>query len=309
MTPTLALVLAASSALFGFGVYICFGMMRESRRSRRILRNVAAVVASSGSRTSVDEMQSSPAARLGRRLLRQSGEYQESARLVRGAGYFGNDAPYRFAVMRIGLGLLLGLASVAAYFVHARGAGYGIETLIGGATAGVALGYLGPRFVVGRIAAARRRELFHELPLFLDTFLLLLRSGAGIEQCFRYVAQWAADTQPEIHLTVLALVEDIDQGRGYQDALARWKERMGIDAAEEVTGFLLQSLVHGTELSAPLGYFSTRLIAKRLLEARALAGRRTTQVTVAMMIFLMPPLVIVIGAPAFSAVFQSFSLK
>jgi tight adherence protein C len=305
----MTLVLAASSVLFGLGAYISIGILRESGRSRRIQRRVAAAVAVAGPRSANDELQSSPAVRLGRRLLRRSGEYQEAAKLVRGAGYFGNDAPYRFAYVRLGLGLVFGLAAVAAYFLHARVAGHGVAALIGGATAGVAVGYLGPRFVVGRIAAARRQELFHEMPLFLDTFLLLLRSGASIEQCFRYVAQWGADTLPEIHLTVLALVEDIDQGRGYQDALARWKERMGVDAADEVTGFLHQSLVHGTELSAPLGYFSTRLIAKRLLEARALAGRRTTQVTVAMMIFLMPPLIIVIGAPAFSAVFQSFSLK
>jgi tight adherence protein C len=219
---------------------------------------------------------------------------QTQARLVREAGIFGHGAVYQFLASRAALaivGLILGPAIGA---IAGRSA---LETTTFALGLGFA-GYFGPALIVGYLARRRRTRVFREMPLFLDSVKLLLQTGASLELALRHVTRMETGAIPEIRRTLLYFLEDLDQGKSYEIAFDRWVEKLAIPEAEEFAGLMVQSIRHGTELSPMLEQFIQDQIQRRLAKAREAAGKRSVSLTVIMVTFFLPPLMMIIGAPA-----------
>lgn len=219
---------------------------------------------------------------------------QAHAGLIREAGIFGHGAVYRFLASRAALaiiGLILGPALGA---VAGRSA---LETTTFALGLGFA-GYFGPALVIGYLARRRRSRVFREMPLFLDSVKLLLQTGASLELALRHIARMETGAIPEIRRTLLYFLEDLDQGKSYDIAFDRWVEKLAIPDAEEFAGLMVQSIRHGTELSPLLEQFIQDQIQRRLAKAREAAGKRSVSLTVIMVTFFLPPLMMIIGAPA-----------
>jgi len=234
----------------------------------------------------------------GRRMLWRGRDIRELTKLLREAGYFSSLALFEFVAAQAGLVVLFAAATGLA---ASRVALTSAELTLAVLAAATLAGFL-PRFWLGRRAARRLRAIRREVPFLLDMLLLLLKSGAGIERCFREVAQLGTEVIPESHRTIELLISDLDQGRDYSASLDRWAARMSEPSAREVAQQMQQALAHGTEISRALTQLSERLITQRLNDGRELAGRRSTHMTVATLMFFMPPLMIILAAPGFSAV-------
>jgi tight adherence protein C len=163
-----------------------------------------------------------------------------------------------------------------------------------------ALVFLVFKFLLRATSARRSRKISGELPFTLDIFVMMVESGASLDQCFRIFARSEGRAAPIVQGSVALLVEDIQRGMSYDMALARWSDRLGVAGVRELAGVLRQSLAHGTELSATLREFSREFAERRIFTAREAIGKKTTQMTVAMLVLLMPALMIVLAGPAVS---------
>ncbi|MFA5120090.1 type II secretion system F family protein [Zavarzinia sp.] len=239
---------------------------------------------------------------VGRATTHSPATIAEFERIMRSTGRYDPGAPYWLAGMRLIGGIVLGVIGLAAGYVLRTPNDALIAALVG-----FALGYFGPRYYMSTIAKARRKRMERELPFLIDMLLLLVRSGASIEQSFRHLTQEEADGLGTIKTTIDRLVADIDQGKGYEVSLQRWGARLAIDEGREFSALLIQSLAYGTELTAALKVFSETLIERRMNGARAAIGMKMTQLTVVMMIFMLPPLLIVIAGPAVSRLIEGLS--
>lgn len=173
-----------------------------------------------------------------------------------------------------------------------------------------ALTFLAAKYFLKASSARRSRKITGELPFTLDIFVMMVESGASLDQCFRIFATSEGRAAPIVQGAVALLVEDIQRGMSYDLALARWSDRLGVAGGRELAGVLRQSLSHGTELSAALREFSREFSERRVFVARESIGKKTTQMTVAMLVLLMPALMIVLAGPAVStlgATLQSLS--
>lgn len=238
---------------------------------------------------------------VGRATTRSASTVAEFEQIMRSIGRYDAGAPYWLAGVRL----------VAAVVLGTLGFGIGLlfwtlNTAMIVGVSGFAVGYLVPRYVLGSMASARRARIERELPFLIDMLLLLVRSGASIEQAFRHLTQEEADGLGTIKGTLDRLVNDIDQGKGYEVSLQRWGARLAVDDGREFAALLIQSLAHGTELTQALKVFSDTLIERRMNNARSIIGKRMTQMTVIMMLFMMPPLLIVIAGPAVSRLIEGF---
>lgn len=239
---------------------------------------------------------------IGRATTSSAKTLAEFEQIMRSIGRYDAGAPYWLAGLR--------LVAAAALSLIGFGVGlafWSVTTALALFLAGFAIGYLVPRYILSSMAAARRRRIERELPFLIDMLLLLVRSGASIEQAFRHLTQEEADGLGTIKGTLDRLVNDIDQGKGYEASLQRWGARLAIDEGREFSALLIQSLAHGTELTQAMKVFSDTLIERRMNSARTTIGKRMTQMTVIMMLFMMPPLLIVIGAPAVTRLIDGFA--
>ena len=220
----------------------------------------------------------------------------EVERMLTAAGYLAVDGALRFALIRLGativagFGLFLTMTALRPPSI----ANWAVPIAV------AALVYLGAKYALKASSARRSRKISNELPFTLDIFVMMVESGASLDQCFRIFSMAEGRAAPIVQSAVAVLVEDIQRGMPYDMALARWADRLGVNGARELAGVLRQSLAHGTELAATLREFSREFSERRIFSAREAIGKKTTQMTVAMLVLLMPALMIVLAGPAVS---------
>lgn len=227
----------------------------------------------------------------------------EILRHLRAAGSDDPRALLVFAGLRFAATLLAVIGVGIALWLLGRWSG--VARFYPLAAGGVA--YLGAKIVLRSLAAVRLRRINAELPFVLDVLLLMLESGISLDQCFRSLAQADQGAMPHVKHSISALVDDIQRGMDYDQALDRWAERLGVGGVREVASLFKQTLLHGTELGPPLRDFAREFADRRVSSARESIGRKTTQMTVVMVVFLMPALFIVLAAPAVVSIFSTLS--
>ena len=149
-------------------------------------------------------------------------------------------------------------------------------------------------------AEARQREIRRELAPLVDVLLMVLNSGVSIDQCLRYVTGMLEHTAPLTSIVFKRYVADIDNGMSYETAFERMGERLGVDEGYDLANLIKQALMQGGEIMVSLEQFGAELADKRLAAAREQIGRKSVLLTLVMLAFFMPVLLITLGGPAVS---------
>lgn len=216
--------------------------------------------------------------------------------LLIAAGYLTTEGALRFGLIRVaatlvsGFGLFLAMTALRPPSI----ANWAVPVAV------AALVYLGAKYILKASSARRSRKISNELPFTLDIFVMMVESGASLDQCFRIFSMAEGRAAPIVQAAVGLLVDDIQRGMPYDLALSRWSDRLGVNGARELSAVFRQSLAHGTELAATLREFSREFSERRVFSAREAIGKKTTQMTIAMLVLLMPALMIVLAGPAVS---------
>jgi len=228
---------------------------------------------------------------------------EEILQSLRAAGFYDPRGLIVFAALRFAA--TIAAIAAAALAVWLTGRWSGLERFYPLAAGGIA--YIGAKFVLRALASRRQRKIGAELPFALDVLLLMLESGVSLDQCFRSLAQGDGRAMPRIHQSMRILVDDLQRGMGYDQALDRWAERLAVNGIREFTSLFKQTLIYGTELGPALRDFVREFSDRRVSTARESIGRKTTQMTVIMIVFLMPALFIVLTAPAIVSILKTLS--
>ena len=149
-------------------------------------------------------------------------------------------------------------------------------------------------------AEARQQEIRRELPPVVDVLLMVLGSGVSIDQSLRYVTSLLESTAPQVSKVFQRYVADVDNGMSYEAAFERMGQRLGIDEGYDLAGLIRQALLQGGEITAALERFGAEIAEKRVSQAREQIGRKTIILTIVMLAFFMPVLLITLGGPAVS---------
>ncbi|PKQ04457.1 MAG: hypothetical protein CVT73_13455 [Alphaproteobacteria bacterium HGW-Alphaproteobacteria-12] len=233
--------------------------------------------------------------------LERAGRSIEGARtnrelraLVLRAGLFQPSALYVFVALRYVTAFVVGLGVVVAR-LGANGVSL-LDLLLG-----LFFGYLFYRYalIALKVYADRRANVIRrELPPVLDIMLMALDAGVSIDQCMRYVANVAARTAPVTSEVLRRHVADIDGGMPYDAALDRLGQRLGLDEGQDLAATIKQALFQGGELGTTLRRFSADLTDKRMAASREQVGRKAPHLTLVMILFFMPVLLVVLAGPA-----------
>lgn len=240
-------------------------------------------------------------AALGRVLVLGPSERRYLAGLLHGAGFHRPQALGVFALVRAVLTLL---APLAAWL--ALGRDHGPLLAVAAPTAAAVAAWLLPRWFLGSRATRRQAKARNEMAFLADLMVLVLESGVSMDQCLRYATRASAKAAPIVHYGLTILIDDLDKGMGYDEALARWGDRLGIPEGRELAGVFRHSLVYGIELAPALRTFIRDWSERRINDARTSIGRRSAALTVVMVGFFLPPLLILTVGPA---VVSALSMK
>jgi tight adherence protein C len=233
--------------------------------------------------------------RIGRALVAD-----EDRNLIDQCGLPSKRAQLVFLVTRISLAFMLPLL---AYVFWSSGHTQNTATIV--LAAGVAIGFMAPKWVLGRIAAGRRERAAQELPLFIDLLRLLQGVGLSLDQSLQIMA---TDFLHVLHVLGYELGianAQYSQGRTREHSLHRLATLHKNENMRGLVSLLVQVDRHGGAVQEPLRIFSDRLRESRRSEMKERIGKITVKMTGVMVTTLLPALVIVTAGPGFIAIFRS----
>jgi tight adherence protein C len=162
----------------------------------------------------------------------------------------------------------------------------------------VLLGTYGPDIYVTNATTKRRKEIQNAVPDALDLLVICAEAGQSLDGSLKRVAAELGHMAPalaeEIELTSveLGLLPDRRQ------ALENLALRTGAQAIKAVVTTLAQTEKYGTPLAQSLRVLAAEYRTERLMRAEEKAARLPAILTVPMILFIMPPLFIVLLGPA-----------
>ena len=240
---------------------------------------------------------------LGRRLAGREALDRLQDQLTR-AGFLAPTAPFLFIALR----LILALAMAAAILLPAWLKDQSIDS--GDAAFAFLAGfsvYRGSSIYLKLRGENRERELRRELPYVLDLLLMVLDSGVSIDQALQHVGNQIGPVAPVSAGLFQRYIADSEEGMPYDKALDRLAQRLSLSEGRDLAGLLKQNLFQGGELQEPLRRLAVDIGETRLSNAREQLGKKSVALTLAMLAFFMPVLLIAIAAPAVSDVLGTLS--
>jgi tight adherence protein C len=231
---------------------------------------------------------------IGARVRQEREESTELRLLLVQAGLRGPGAVGVFWGGRIGLVAVLAVG--AAAFLAAGGA-EPVRVLFMGGMAG-ALGWIVPKFRVGRRRAKRMTRLQRALPDALDLLVICVEAGLGLNQAIVRVAEESRNSSPELADELLLLNLEVRSGIEREEAFRHLAERTGVDDIRALCAILVQTEKFGTSVSTALRTQADTMRVIRRQRAEEMAAKATIKIIPPLVFCIFPALFITILAPA-----------
>ncbi len=239
-------------------------------------------------------------------LLRTREAEKVALKLMR-AGWRSRDALNIFFFLKLSLPFVFGVTALfLLYVVKIIELEPSMRMLM--AMGAVVIGAYAPEVAVHNAISKRRKALQKGLPDTLDLMVICAEAGQSLDAALARVARELGSSHPqlseELHLTSveLGLLPDRRQ------ALDNLNRRADLPSIRAVVNTLFQSEKYGTPLAKSLRVLATEFRNDRMMKAEAKAARLPAILTVPMILFILPPLFIVLIGPAIIKAMDNFAL-
>lgn len=237
-------------------------------------------------------------------LLRSEQARRISIKLM-GAGWRSKDAIVRYLFFKVSLPFAVGgLALFLFYGLNAYELASPAKLMV---TCGAILfgAYL-PDLIVKNAAQKRRDKIRQALPDALDLMVICAEAGLSLDATLTRVSQemekGAPELADELSLTGLELGFLSDRTK----ALKNLAVRVDLASVRGVVNTLIQAERYGTPLAQSLRVMASESRNERIMRAEEKAARLPAILTIPMVVFILPPLFIVLLGSAILRTLDAF---
>lgn len=215
------------------------------------------------------------------------------------AGYTARTAPVMFNAARVACAMLIPLVICPPLAARAS---LPLGYLFAAVPALAAFGYYIPVGLLDGRIAARQTVLMQPFPDALDLLVSSVEAGLGLDAAFRRVADEIEGAAPELAREFHYVTAEINAGTSRIDALKHLASRTGLDEVQALVNMLTQAERFGTSVARSLRVHSNITRQKRAARAEEEAAKVSPKLTIVMILFLMPCLIVVLLGPAVVAI-------
>lgn len=159
-------------------------------------------------------------------------------------------------------------------------------------------GYFLPVYLVEKRSKAWRKRIELAVPDALDFMLVCVEAGQSIDLAATKVAAELELVHPELAARFQDLTKELAAGGNRQEAFNHLVTQCESDSLRQFSVIVLQSSTLGTPVAQTLRVFSADLRDQRIRKIEEKAAVLPTKMTLGTMIFTVPPLLILLMAPA-----------
>jgi tight adherence protein C len=159
------------------------------------------------------------------------------------------------------------------------------------------LGWRCPEAVLSRLTARRRMRLETGIPDALDLLVICAEAGLSLDHAIEQVGRVLRSSNPAVAEEFAATAAEMRVSAIRGQALENLAQRTAIAGLRSIVAALNQSIRFGTPLAGSLRLLATEMRAERLARFEERAARLPVLLTLPLMAFVLPSLLLVIGAP------------
>jgi tight adherence protein C len=189
-------------------------------------------------------------------------------------------------------------------FIASRNSDIQAGTVIMFVAAEVAMGFVLPGFILGKILTARQKEILNSLPDVIDLITVSVEAGLGFDGALMKVV----DKKPgPLASEFDKVLQEIKVGRQKKDALRDMSKRIDIQDFTAFTGAIIQADQFGVGIGNVLRIQSEQMRLKRKQRAQERAMKVPVKMLIPMVVFTFPTLFVVLLGPVVIKLIDQFS--
>ncbi len=169
-----------------------------------------------------------------------------------------------------------------------------------------ATSFFAPDMFLFHALKRRRTRVGQALPDAMDLLVICMEAGLGIDQAALRIATELQIAYPELADEILIISREQRAGKPRLEAWRSMSERVDLDTVRQFVAMLVQTERLGTPIARALGQFADSLRTRRLLLAEESAAKTTVKLIFPLVLFIFPPIFVVLLGPAAIAIMQSF---
>ena len=154
-------------------------------------------------------------------------------------------------------------------------------------------------------ASSRCKALRRELVPLLHLLRMLLDAGLSLEHALRVAVEQGTDLIPNFAVELNRVLVRLAAGQDRGEALARMAEQLDIVEVNDMVAMLRQVTRFGGNIRDSLASYTQLLEDRQLSELREYVSKLSAKMTVVMMVFMFPALMIFIAGPGFLGLTQA----
>jgi tight adherence protein C len=208
------------------------------------------------------------------------------------AGYRSKNNVELYSALRFGLAILLPLALLALQ------PQWRFWMLVLAALSLAALGYYLPAIIVTNAKQKRQEAIMRAFPDALDMLVASVEAGLGLDAAFRRIASETEEAGPLLAEELQLVNMEVSAGIPRVEALKHLETRTGLEELGSLVNVLIQAERFGTPVARSLRIHSEMVRTKRMQAAEENAAKISPKLTVAMIFFMLPCLIIILIGPA-----------
>ncbi len=290
-------LLICALLLLGATLLLLSGLLEHRRRARQVAQRLDGKLASDNRVNQWLELLGS--SRIGQRSVNLDNETQA---LLNRLGWRSARRRSLFAAFQVGapvLALALALLIQGVFFPHA-------DNQWMAPVLATCIGYLLPKRLLAAAAQRRQKQLAMEISTFIPLLRILFESGMAVEQSLRVLSNEGKQLLPALTHELRLVLARVDSGLELGEELHKVTQLLAVDEFTD-TCVILEQLIHQGG-----GAMKSLLTLKQLLDDRRLTrlqeyiSKLSAKMSIVMMLFLFPALLIVLAGPGFTALSRAF---
>ncbi|MBZ9782631.1 type II secretion system F family protein [Pseudomonas sp. REP124] len=174
-------------------------------------------------------------------------------------------------------------------------------------TFAVGIGYLLPKRLLAAAAHNRQKQLAIEVSTFIPLLRILFESGMAVEQSLRVLSNDGKQLLPILTHELRLVLARVDSGLELGEELHKASRLMAVDEFTDTCVILQQLLHQGGGAMKSLLSLKQLLDDRRMTRLQEYISKMSAKMSVVMMLFLFPALLIVLAGPGFTALTRAFA--
>ncbi|MBM3106524.1 MAG: type II secretion system F family protein [Pseudomonas sp.] len=288
------MILMLSAALFFVAFVLLLGQfLRQQRRQRLVAQRLQGRL--NRDNRLDDWMQQVGSSALAQRLLNFDAE---TRLLLDRVGWRRSRQRALFAACQVGVPVLalgVGVVIEHTFYQHSQSAWPVVPMCALG------VGYLLPKRVLAVAAARRQQQIIGEVSTFIPLLRILFESGLAVEQGLRVLSKESRQLLPALSEELRGILLRVDSGLALAPELEKTAQLLAVDEFTDTCVILQQLLAQGGGAMKSLLALKQLLDDRRLTRMQERVSKMSAKMSMVMMVFLFPALLIVLAGPGFTA--------